>query len=414
MSTNTKPLLATVLCLLLTSQAAGCGPSTSSTCSVAGIEMGLCSSTDPPYFDACDAALSDEECYALRRDPSSDQIALATDIALRYIDEHPATTEIFDWTSGVFMFALTELYRVTGDTRLRDYYQEYLDHHIDQGYEIVWSDSCPPALTALALLTETQSAAYRKVVDDVLAYLRAAPRTEEGGITHLGPALAESFGPAIWVDSLFMFGMVLNRHGESSDDAEALALMSQQLGVFSEVLQHESGLMVHADDWILEFDTDIYWARGNSWVTASLADYLRIRRLRDESDPGADRMFRRHVDGALATQDVESGLWWTVTNRPGEDANYLETSAAALFAYGMARAYRYGLLGQDELAAAKRAMEAVKSAVEIDPEGRPFVTGISGGTEPSTFEVYIGVPVSEDLNYGVGATILGLVETSGL
>lgn len=397
MHPNTNPLVAASLGLLFTFQAAGCG-----------------SSTNASYFDACDEALSDEECYALRRDPGSEQIALATDIALRYIDEHPATTELFDWTSGVFMFALTELYRVTGDTRLRDYYQAYLDHNIEQGYEIVWSDSCPPALTALALLSETENADYRQVVASVLDYLRDVPRTEEGGITHLGPALAESFGPAIWLDSLFMFGMVLNRHGESADDAEALALMSQQLGVFSQVLQHEIGLMVHADDWILEFDTDIYWARGNSWVTASLADYLRIRRLRGESDADAERMFRRHVDGALATQDADSGLWWTVTNRPGQGANYLETSAAALFAYGMARAYRYGLLGQDELAAAKHAMEAVKSAVDTDQDGRPFVTGISGGTEPSTFEAYTAVPVSDDLNYGVGATILGLVETSGL
>jgi unsaturated rhamnogalacturonyl hydrolase len=397
MHTKTKPLVTTILCLLFTLELVGCG-----------------SSNGASYFDACDGALSAEECYALRRDPDSEQIALATDIALRYIEEHPASTELFDWTSGVFMFALTELYRVTGDTRLRDYYQEYLDYHIEQGYEITWSDSCPPALTALALLTETESAPYRQVVGDVLDYLRTVPRTEEGGITHLGPALADAFGPAIWIDSLFMFGMVLNRHGESADDADALALMSQQLGVFSEVLQHESGLMVHADDWILEFDTDIYWARGNSWVTATLADYLRIRRLRGESDAGAERMFRSHVEGALATQDAASGLWWTVTNRPAEDANYLETSAAALFAYGMARGYRYGLLGQDALAAAKRAMEAVRGAVDTDEEGRSFVTGISGGTEPSTFEGYIAVPVSEDLNYGVGATILGLVETSGL
>lgn len=394
---HTKPVTTIAICLLLALEAVGCG-----------------SSASPSYFDACDDSVSAEECYAARRDPSSEQIALATDIALRYIDEHPATLELFDWTSGILMFALTELYRVTGDTRLHDYYQEYLDYHVEQGYEMEWSDSCPPALTALALLRESENVAYQKVVDDVLDYLRDATRTEEGGISHLGPDLAEAFGPAIWVDSLFMFGMVLNRHGEAADDADSLALMSEQLGVFSEVLQHEGGLMVHADDWVLEFDTDIYWARGNSWVTASLADYLRIRLLRGESDAQAERIFRNHVDGALATHDAESGMWWTVTNRPGEGANYRETSSAALFAYGMARAFRYGLLGETELAVAKRAIEAVKDAVARDQEGRPFVTGISGGTEPSTFEGYVGIAVHDDLNYGVGATILGLLETSGL
>ncbi|MBW2629555.1 MAG: glycoside hydrolase family 88 protein [Deltaproteobacteria bacterium] len=167
MYANKNPLAAVAICLLFMLEATGCG-----------------SNTDSSYFDACDEPISDEECYALRRDPTSNQIGLATDIALRYIDEHPAPLELWDWTSGVLMFALTELHRVTGDARIHDYYQAYLDHHIEEGYRIVWSDSCPPALTALALLAEMDDAEYQNVVVDVLDYLRDAPRTEEGGISH--------------------------------------------------------------------------------------------------------------------------------------------------------------------------------------------------------------------------------------
>lgn len=396
MHANWKPPAATATCFLLALVTVGCADS----------------SPRRACVDECDENVTEEECYALRRDPDSEQVELATAIAHRYMDEHPATLELFDWTSGVLMFALTELYRVTGDARVREYYQDYLDHHIEEGYEIVWSDSCPPALTALALLREAEDANYRKVVQDVLDYLQDAPRTADGGVRHLGPLIGDLSG--IWVDSLFMFGMVLNRHGEAAGDADALGLMSEQLGIFAEVLQHESGLLLHADEWVEEFDTDIYWARGNGWVTVSLADYSRIRCSRNESDPEARRMFESQVDGVLATQDADSGMWWTVMNRPGEGENYLETSAAALFAYGMARAYRYELLDAEALAAAKQAVESVKNAVETDQEGRPFVTGISFGTEPSTFEGYVGVPVLDDLNYGVGAVILALIETSGL
>ncbi|MBW1757727.1 MAG: hypothetical protein JRJ80_16360, partial [Deltaproteobacteria bacterium] len=101
MYANKKPLAAVAICLLFMLEATGCG-----------------SNTDSSYFDACDEPISDEECYALRRDPTSNQIGLATDIALRYIDEHPAPLELWDWTSGVLMFALTELHRVTGDARI--------------------------------------------------------------------------------------------------------------------------------------------------------------------------------------------------------------------------------------------------------------------------------------------------------
>jgi unsaturated rhamnogalacturonyl hydrolase len=368
------------------------------------------SSTDPcdPDLD-----LSEEERYRCERDPDSEEIALATAIAHRYMEEHPPETELFDWTSGVLMFALTELYRVTEDPKLRDYYKAYLDHHIDLGYDMFWSDSCPPALTALALLREGEDdPAYRKVVDDVLDYLETVPRTDEGGIWHNGPTAGVA-APGIWLDSLFMFGMVLNREGDEFENDDALTLMEEQLGVFKSVLQSDQGLMVHADDWILDFDTDIYWARGNGWVVASLAEYLRVRQARGETDESALDMFDRIVAGALATQD-ESGMWWTVTNRPAEGDNYLETSAPALFAYGLARGYRYGPLGETERDAAKRAMEGVQDRIVLDDQERPIVTRISGGTEPGTFEFYVGIEEIDDLNYGVGAVILGLIETSGL
>ena len=365
------------------------------------------------YFDCCDDSIPADECYALRRDPESEQIEEAKAIARRYMDVHSPEEISEEWDSAVLMFAMTELYRVTGETEFRDYYKAYLDHHIETGYEIVWSDSCPPALIALALLTEGEDPAYRQFVDDVLAYLDTAPRTEEGGIIHLGPRF-EDIAPGIWIDSLFMFGMVLNRYGEAADDADSLALMAEQLEIFEQQLQSESGLMVHGDDWVLPFDTDIYWARGNSWVMIGLTEYLRVLLLRGESNPTAEAMFRDQVAGVVGTQDPATGSWWTVMNRPAGPDNYLETSATALFAYGLARAYRYGLLGELERDAAKRAVQAALGKVVPDEQGRPVVTGISAGTEPATYEVYVTRELQVDRNYGVGGVILALIETSGL
>ncbi len=361
------------------------------------------------YYDKCDADVPAAECYATRRAPESEQVALATDIALRWMDEHPAQEQSWDWGPGVLMFALTELHRLTDDERLRDYYSAWLDHHIQEGYNIIWSDSCPPAITAIALLSETSTDEYQQVVDDVLQYLLVdARRTDYGGISHNGDLGA----PSIWVDSVFMFGMVLTRWGELSGDVSFLDLMSEQMGIFAPRLQHENGLMQHAFDWPGNVDTDIYWNRGNSWVTASLSEYLRVRLLRGEFDPAVQKVFTDQVRGALELQDPDTGLWWTIMNRPGEI--YQETSGPALFAYGMARAYRYGFLGEQELAAALRAVEGVRGRIEPDAQGRPVVTDISLGTDPTNFETYASVPLRDDINYGVGAAILALIETSGL
>jgi unsaturated rhamnogalacturonyl hydrolase len=167
--------------------------------------------------------------------------------------------------------------------------------------------------------------------------------------------------------------------------------------------------MLHAHDWP-HVDPTIYWNRGNSWVVASLSDYLRVRFLRGETDREVEQVFRNQVRGAIELQDPD-GLWWSIMNRP--DEIYLETSGSALFAYGMARAYRYGFVDHQELAAAQRAVEGVKQKIEYDEQGRPVVTGISLGTDPGDFENYANVNLADDVNYGVGAAILALIETSG-
>ena len=135
------------------------------------------------YYDQCDPEVASDDCYAMRRDPDSEQVAMASAIALRYIDDHPAEEEIWDWKSGVLMFALTELYRVTGEPALHDYYQSWLDYRIEQGYQLVWSDSCPPAITAVALLREGSNDTYQQVVDRTLEYLDAIDASRSGSLS---------------------------------------------------------------------------------------------------------------------------------------------------------------------------------------------------------------------------------------
>ncbi len=366
----------------------------------------------PPFefFDACDPALApDVSCYADKRDPTSADVALATDIAHRYIDEHPAETMAWNWEEGVLMYAMTELYRVTGDTAIRDYYKAYIDHHIAEGYGISVSDSCPPAIAAIALYQETGEQKYKDIIDEVLLYLfELAARTEEGGINHLG---ALEGLVTLWVDSLFMFGMPLTRWGELEGDRQSLDEMSDQLDIFATTMQNPNGLFTHAYNWPLDQDPDIYWARGNSWITPATADYLRARALRYETDERAEQILTDQITGIIDSQDA-SGGWWTVMNRPGE--TYLETSGSAFFAYGMARAYRYGFAGEEVRGPVADALAWVKTMIVPDAMDRPVVTGISGPTTAGDFDNYAMVEVEDDISYGVGSVILLLIESSGL
>ena len=237
-----------------------------------------------------------------------------------------------------------------------------------------------------------------------------ALRTEQGGINHLGDT--DILGVTLWLDSLFMFGNLLTRWGEFTHDATRLDMMGGQFAIFTALLQSPGGLYVHAYGYKPKVDTDIYWGRGNGWVTAAGYDYLRARRVRGERDPLVQQALEKQVNALIGLQDQDTGMWWTILNRPGE--TYLETSAGALFAYGMARAYRYGFLGAEVLPVIAKAMDGVRSKIVKDEQGRPVVTGVSLGTSAGTFEYYKSVAVGDDIGYGVGVVILSLIETSGI
>jgi unsaturated rhamnogalacturonyl hydrolase len=369
--------------------------------------------TAPPSrpYDYCSGTPPDATCYAAKRDPSSANVALARAIADRYIAVHPIETLQWNWEPAVQMFGFTELYRVTGDVRYQQYYKDWIDANIARGYAIHSSDTCVPALIAAILYTQLGDERYRKVVDDALDYLdHRALRTEQGGINHLGDS--DILGVTLWLDSLFMFGNLLTRWGEFTNDAARLDMIGTQFEIFTTLLQAPGGLYVHAYGYKPKVDTDIYWGRGNGWVTAAGYDYLRARLCRGERDPFVQQALQRQVSAIIALQDEPTGMWWTVLNRPGE--TYLETSAGALFAYGMARAYRYGFLGADVLPVIATAMNGVRSKIVMDDHGRPLVTGVSLGTSAGTFEYYKSIPVADDVAYGVGVVLLSLIETSGL
>ena len=360
-----------------------------------------CAGTTPP----------DDACYAEKRVPGSKNVEQAKAIAQRFIDVHTPESLAWNWIEAVGMVGLIELHRVTGEPKWQDYYRAWIDSWIAKGYVIHNSDTCLPAIAAIDLYAATGDPKYLKVVQDVLDFLfQHDPRDAEGGINHLGDL--SQMGVTLWTDSLFMMGMVLNRWGQFADDERALHEYSAQFRLQTARQQGDSGFFTHASNWVVPQTPGVYWARGNAWLTSSAFEYLQERRRHDEDDVDVRQALLRQVDAIIGSQDAATGLWWTVINRPGE--TYLETSASALFAWGMARGWRYGWLDDSVLPVIKKAMAGVATRIKNDAQGRPVVTGTSGATDAGDYSNYANVPVEDDIPYGVGAVILALLETSGM
>ena len=101
-----------------------------------------CNSEDKPPFDYCTNDPPDEACYRQKRDPGSEQIAIARAIADKQIEDHPADTLDWDWEEAVLMVGIHELWRVTngpdyhvqkaGVVAVSVYYQYLVQAHIDK------------------------------------------------------------------------------------------------------------------------------------------------------------------------------------------------------------------------------------------------------------------------------------------
>ena len=372
-----------------------------------------CQSAPPPSqpFDWCTASVPpDEACFAAKRDPASANIVLALAIVQRQATLYPKADLSWSWGGAVMLGSFLDLNRVTGDAASLAYARLWLDVNLAGGYAIASSDTAAPVGVDVPIWKLTGDAKYRKPIDDFLAYLdHEALRTPEGGLNHLGTS--DLLGVALWVDSLFMFGQPLVRLTQATGDAAPLNEMGKQISIFIDKLQDPSGFFHHATENLLVQDPDVFWGRGNGWVVWALADYLRARQLRGETDEKAATALRKLAAAVIASQDPTTGLWWTVLNRPGE--TYLETSASALFAAGLARGWRIGVLGDEVLPAVAKAMAGVKTKIAQGPGG-PVVTGVSGPTNAGTFATYKAVTVQDDLPYGIGSVVFALIETSGL
>jgi hypothetical protein len=151
---------------------------------------------------------------------------------------------------------------------------------------------------------------------------------------------------------------------------------------------------------------DTFWARGNAWVFVMLVELLTTlpeeSPLRQEFLPHFTKMAE-----TLASLQADSGLWHTVLYDP---AAYQETSASALFAYGLHKGMRLGLLEPDYMDVVRRAMSGVESRLYKGCRGGVIVSGTSHGTDPGEWEQYANITVGDQVPYGVGAVLLAAVE----
>ncbi len=339
----------------------------------------------------------------------------------------------WNYTTGLELLALLNVYEQTGEARLLDYVYDWYDAIIDSDGNIATYsrakhnvDHICPARTLFTLMKYRPEEKFRKAMDNVYAQIAEQPRTSEGGFYH-----KDIYPHQMWLDGLYMaqpFYALYAQNAGTLDKAGAYRDIAGNFRVcYNHCLDPETGLLRHAWDesrgmfWCdsVTGQSAHSWGRAMGWFTMALLDVTEIISGGDVSVPEVAEevdMIRTLLPVIRRFADPRSGMWHQVLDSPGREGNYLEASCSAMFTYSFLKAARLGLW-EDTGYAGQSYRDFVKQFVRMDPDGTISirdccaVAGLGGkDNRPGTFEYYIGEKIVENDCKAVGPFIWASLE----
>lgn len=309
----------------------------------------------------------------------------------------------WEWPQGVGLFSLYQYYKETNSRDILGYLTGWFDRQMEKGLPLKNVNTLCPMLTLTYLYEETKRPEYLSLCREWASYvMHDMPRTDEMGLQHVvSGALNEG---QLWDDTLYMTVLFVARMGVIlQDDLYIQESIRQFLVHLKYLTDPKTGLFFHG--WTFterHHFAEALWARGNSWYTAGLVDYLDMTVLPEGVKLFLVSSLERQVR-TLASLQTEEGMWHTLLDDP---SSYVETSAASAFAYGILKAVRKGYLAPEYGETGWKAFQAVVK--RIDSDG--VVQGVSYGTGMGrTLQAYRDIPI-RPMPYGQSMALLMLVE----
>ncbi|MFZ2166290.1 MAG: glycoside hydrolase family 88 protein [Propionibacteriaceae bacterium] len=310
----------------------------------------------------------------------------------------------WEWTHGIGLYGIWQYYDQTGDATMRDIIDAWFAARLAQG-TTKNVNTMAPFLTLACRYEETGDRTMLPWLDSWAEWaMRDMPRTQHGGMQHI--TLAEENHNQMWDDTLMMTVLPLTKIGLLLDrPAYVREATFQFLTHVAYLADRQTGLWFHG--WTFDERHNFAqarWARGNSWLTMVIPDFLELVDL-PADDPTRRflvEILKAQVSALAALQD-ETGLWHTLLDDPD---SYLEASATAGFAYGILKGVRMGLLEREYSEVAEKAVRAIIANISDDGELQQVSFGTGMGSD---LDFYRNIPRTS-MPYGQAMAILCLAE----
>ena len=137
-----------------------------------------------------------------------------------------------------------------------------------------------------------------------------------------------------WVDDMYMLTILQLEAYRATGERKYLDRDAREMVAYLGKLQQPNGLFFHAPD------VPFYWARGNGWVAAGMAEMLRSLPADHPQRPAILAGYRKMM-AALLQYQGKDGSWRELIDQP--DA-WPESSGSAMFSFAMITGVRNGWL----------------------------------------------------------------------
>jgi unsaturated rhamnogalacturonyl hydrolase len=230
----------------------------------------------------------------------------------------------------------------------------------------------------------------------------------------------------MWLDGLYMAEPFYAEYALTFDEKAAFDDIAKQFMLMERHARDDkTGLLYHGWDesrkqrWANPETgrSPNFWGRAMGWYAMALVDTL--DHFPDHPQvPELIAILNRLARAVAKYQDPRTGLWYQVLDKGAEKGNYLESSAACMFVYALAKGARNGYLASKYLQVAEKGYRGIlKEFVKTDASGRlnlegtVSVAGLGGNPyRDGSYEYYLSEKVVTNDPKGIGALILAATE----
>lgn len=333
----------------------------------------------------------------------------------------PGLKDRYHYIQALFLFAIQRYAKISGDEKCFDYIKEWVDTYIDENGNILnqhdMLDEMYPSVLLFDIYQRTNEKRYKIALDTTVDRLVNWKFNEYGSFYHMYKTPNQ-----VWLDGLFMAGLLLTEYGRKYNRPELFNLMARQAkNMYDHMRKADTGMYLHAWDCTKEAEwankqtglSSECWARSMGWVAFALCDMLENIPQSHSAFSDMKKQLIELLDGLIKYQDKQSGMWYQVPDKMDFSDNWVETSASCLFAYAMHKAARLGIGNVDKYKkCADTAYEGIMNSTKESDDGTLIIPNICVGTNVTDYEGYISRPRRDNDSHGTGAFILMCCEFS--